>query len=210
MTRLVSLRAGGDVGPWQQLGLSFQGATSRLGDVAFVVHGNTPGLLEWTIAAGRDATVSIDGIVTHLVADDPGVEGSDAIGPTVGVRLDHVVINTNDGERTSTAIESVLGVPLKRVRDAGRGVSQRFHTLDNTVLEIVSGPHVTGEGSSLWGMVLSVADIDALFGYLGPDVLSPPKQAVQAGRMISTVRGAAGLGVPFAVMTPHVRASDAD
>ncbi|NBU38204.1 MAG: hypothetical protein EBS32_08240 [Actinobacteria bacterium] len=178
--------------------------------MAFVVHGNTPGLLEWTIAAGRDATVSIDGIVTHLVADDPGVEGSDAIGPTVGVRLDHVVINTNDGERTSTAIESVLGVPLKRVRDAGRGVSQRFHTLDNTVLEIVSGPHVTGEGSSLWGMVLSVADIDALFGYLGPDVLSPPKQAVQAGRMISTVRGAAGLGVPFAVMTPHVRASDAD
>ena len=210
MTRLVSLHAGGDVGPWQQLGLSFQGATSRLGDVAFVVHGNTPGLHEWTIAADRDDTVSVDGIVTHLVADDPGVTGSDAIGPTVGVRLDHVVINTNDGERTSAAIEKHLGVPLKRIRDAGRGVSQRFHTLDNTVLEVVSGPHVTGEGSTLWGMVLSVADIDALFGYLGPDVLSPPKQAVQAGRMISTVRGAAGLGIPFAVMTPHVRSSDAD
>lgn len=210
MTRLVSLHAGGDVEPWQQLGLSFQGATSRLGDVAFVVHGNTPGLHEWTIAADRDATVSIDGIVTHLVADDPGVTGSDAIGPTVGVRLDHVVINTNDGERTSAAIEEHLGAPMKRVRDAGRGVSQRFHTLDNTVLEIVSGPHVTGEGSSLWGMVLSVADIDALFGHLGPDVLSPPKQAVQPGRMISTVRGAAGLGIPFAVMTPHVRSSDAD
>lgn len=208
MTRLVSLRAGGAVEPWQQLGLSFQGATSRLGDVAFVVHGSTPGLVDWTIAADRDATVSIDGIVTHLVSQDPGVSGSDAIGPTVGVRLDHVVINTDNGERTSAAVADTLGAPLRRVRDAGRGVSQRFHTLDNTVLEIVSGPHVEASSSSLWGMVLSVADIDALFGYLGPDVLSPPKQAVQAGRLISTVRGTAGLGVPFAVMSPHTRAGD--
>ena len=210
MTRLVSLRAGGDVEPWQQLGLSFQDARSRLGDVAFVVLGGAPGLVDWTIASDRDDTVSVDGITTQLVSVDPGISGSDVIGPTVGVRLDHVVINTDDGERTSAAIESVLGVPLKRVRDAGRGVSQRFHTLDNTVLEIVSGPHVTGTGSSLWGMVLSVSDIDALFGHLGPDVLSPPKQAVQAGRLISTVRGAAGLGVPFAVMSPHVRTSDTD
>jgi hypothetical protein len=210
VTRLVSLHAGGAVGPWQQLGLSFQGATSRLGDVAFVVDGNTPGLVDWTIATDRDANLSIDGIVTHLVSNDPGAHGSDAIGPTVGVRVDHVVINTDNGERTSAAIEDALGVPLKRVRDAGRGVSQRFHTLDNTVLEIVSGPHVDNVGSSLWGMVLSVADIDALFAYLGPDVLSPPKQAVQAGRMISTVRGAAGLGVPFAVMSPHVRGVDDD
>ena len=67
MTRLVSLRAGGDVGPWQQLGLSFQGATSRLGDVAFVVLGGAPGLVDWTIASDRDDTVSVDGITTQAL-----------------------------------------------------------------------------------------------------------------------------------------------
>ena len=207
MVRLVSLRAGGGRGPWEQLGLTFQDATSRLGDVAFVVDGGDPGLIDWTLSADRDETVSIDGIRTHLVAHDPGAPPvTDAVGPTVGVQLDHVVINTDDGERTSAAIESVLGAGLRRVRDAGRGVSQRFHRLDNTVLEIVSGPHVQGPGAGLWGMVLSVADIDALFDHLGPDAMTPPKQAVQKGRLISTVRANVGLGVPFAVMTPHVRA----
>jgi hypothetical protein len=35
-------------------------------------------------------------------------------------------------------------------------------------------------------------------------VMSPPKRATQPGRYISTVRGSVGLGVPFALMTPHV------
>lgn len=209
MTRLVSLHAGGDAGRWQELGLAFRNATSRLGDVAFVVDGDTPGLLDWTIAADRDATVSVDGITTHLVSVDPGVPAIPAnIGPTEGVRLDHVVINTDDGDRTSAAIHRELGADLRRVREVGRGVQQRFHTLDNTVLEIISGPHITDPGASLWGMVLSVADIDALFAHVGPDAMSPPKDAVQQGRRISTVRAIVGLGIPFAVMTPHVRAAD--
>ena len=209
MGRLVSLRTGGSHEPWQELGLTFRNATSRLGDVAFVVDGDTPGLLDWTITADRDDTVSVDGIATHLVSVDPGLpDVPDSIGPTIGVRLDHVVINTDDGERTSASIEEHLGADLRRVRDVGRGVFQRFHVLDNTVLEIVSGPHVEGAGARLWGMVLSVADIDALFDRLGPDAMTPPKQAVQKGRLISTVRANVGLGVPFAVMTPHLRAGD--
>ena len=209
MGRLVSLHAGGGREPWQELGLTFENATSRLGDVAFVVGGDAPGLLDWTITAARDATVSVDGITTHLASVDPGAPAvPGTIGPTLGVRLDHVVINTDDGERTSAAIEEQLGAGLRRVRDAGRGVFQRFHMLDNTVLEVVSGPHVQGTGARLWGMVLSVDDIDALFDHLGPDVMTPPKQAVQKGRMISTIRANAGLGVPFAVMTPHLHTDD--
>lgn len=211
MGRLVSLRAGGSREPWQELGLTFRNATSRLGDVAFVVDGDTPGLIDWTVSGDRDATVSVDGITTHLVAHDPGApDVSDAIGPTTGIRLDHVVVNTDDGERTSAAIQEILGAELRRVRDVGRGVFQRFHMLDNTVLEIVSGPHVQGPGARLWGMVLSVADIDALFDRLGPDAMTPPKQAVQNGRLISTIRANVDLGVPFAVMTPHLRADDTD
>jgi len=46
-----------------------------------------------------------------------------------------------------------------------------------------------------------------LFEYcesLSDDIASPPKRATQPGRYISTVRGATGLGVPFAMMTPHI------
>ena len=206
MTRLVSLRLGGERGPWEQLGFTFNDATSLMGDVAFVVDGGAPGLLDWTVSSGADSDTDVDGIVTRFRAG-AAVTGSNTIGPTVGVALDHVVVNTDDGARTSEAVERVLGLPLKRVRDAGRGVEQRFHTFDNTVIEIVSGPHVTAPGASLWGMVVSVEDIHALFAHAGPDVMSPPKPAVQEGRLISTVRAAAGLGVPVAVMTPHVRAA---
>jgi hypothetical protein len=45
-----------------------------------------------------------------------------------------------------------------------------------------------------------VRSLDAVAHYLGPDVLSPPKPAVQEGRQIATFRQAAGLGVPVALM----------
>ena len=70
---------------------------------------------------------------------------------------------------------------------------------------MVSGPHVTEPGASLWGMVASVDDLFDLADDLGEDITSPPKKATQPGRYISTVRGSVGLGVPFALMTPHVR-----
>ncbi|MFM8794331.1 MAG: VOC family protein [Acidimicrobiales bacterium] len=208
MTRLVRLTARGARGPWENIGLSFKGGVARLSDVEFHVEDGAPGLASWTLSADRQVTIDVDGIMTHLVTEHAKPVGDSPIGPTVGVRLDHVVVNTDDGERTSAAFDAALGLGLRRVRDAGRGVTQWFHMLDNCVIEIVSGPHVTEPGARLWGMVLSVADIDALTAWLGPDVMSPPKTAVQPGRRISTVRAAVGLGVPFAVMTPHVPAGD--
>ena len=69
----------------------------------------------------------------------------------------------------------------------------------------MSGPHITGDTASLWGMVASIDDLFDLADELGEDITSPPKKATQPGRYISTVRGSVGLGVPFALMTPHVR-----
>jgi hypothetical protein len=56
----------------------------------------------------------------------------------------------------------------------------------------------------LWGMVVSVDDLFEWAESVGADIVSPPKKATQPGRYIATVRSSVGLGVPFALMTPHV------
>lgn len=117
--------------------------------------------------------------------------------------IDHIVVNTDNLERTSEALSESLGTELRRVRDAGRGVVQGFHVLDNTVIEIVSGPHVAEPGAKLWGFVVVVDDIDAVVAQLG-NFATPVKAAVQPGRCISSLRAEAGLGVPLAVMSPRI------
>lgn len=204
MSRLVSLHAGGSTQPWSSLGIPFDGDTCRLADVSLVIRDQEPGLHGWTIECGRDQVIDLDGIRTTLVSASPDGPVESRIGRHRAVRLDHVVVNTDDIERTSLAIERELDLPMRREREVGNGVVQRFHTLDNTIIEVVTGPHVRSVGASLWGMVISVDDLFDLADELGEDVTSPPKRATQPGRHISTVRGSVGLGVPFAMMTPHV------
>ena len=50
-------------------------------------------------------------------------------------------------------------------------------------------------------MVLIVDDLDAAYELIGSDRISPPKDAVQPGRRIATVRADVGLGLPVAPMT---------
>jgi hypothetical protein len=148
--------------------------------------------------------LSIDGIPTTVVSSAPTLPQTSLIGKQKAVGLDHVVVNTDDINRTSTAIEQELGLEVRRERQLGNGAVQRFHKMDNTIIEVVTGPHVTHEGSQLWGMVVSVDDLFELFDEVGENITSPPKKATQPGRYISTVRGSVGLGIPFALMTPHV------
>jgi hypothetical protein len=150
----------------------------------------------------RDDHVSVDGVDTKFVSA-PSNFGDDRF-----VAIDHVVLNTDDLARTSEAVEATLGAPLRRVRHAGRGVSQGFHVVDNTVIEVVSGPHISHAGARLWGFVVVVDDISDFAASMGPDVMSVPKPAVQTGRFISSVRAETGLGVPVAFMSPRVRGGE--
>ena len=208
MNRLVALHVGGALTPWQAIGLTFDEFTCTLADVDVVVSGETPGLHGWTIDVGRDEIIEIDGIRTTLVSGTTPRQVSSAIGRQKVIGLDHVVVNTDDIDRTTQAITAALGLEVRRERQLGNGAVQRFHKLDNTIIEVVTGPHITQPGASLWGMVASVDDLFDLAEELGENTTSPPKKATQPGRYISTVRGSVGLGVPFALMTPHVRLSD--
>jgi len=208
MARLVALHAGGQRSPWQSIGLTCDDATCLLSDVLLLFSGNDAGLTGWTISSDKDDVVSVDGIPTTLASQFPSRPTQSTIGSQRIVGLDHVVVNTDDIDRTCSAITEVLGVEVRRERQLGNGAVQRFHKLENTIIEVVSGPHVTTPGASLWGMVVSVDDLFDYCEEVGDAVTSPPKKATQPGRYISTVRSSVGLNIPFALMTPHVSGMD--
>lgn len=205
MTRLVSLSLGGTGEPWRRLGLAFVEGAFRFADIdVFVPADGEPddGTRGWSFDAATSG--DIDGIPTGPPSSAPRApEESPLLGGRL-VALDHVVVMTDDLGRTASAVERELGAQLRRTRDAGGGVIQGFHRLDNTVIEIVRTPS-NPAGASLWGFVGIVDDLDAVVAAIrrefGSDAVSPPRQAVQAGRRIATVRSSAGLGAAVALMS---------
>ncbi|NBO54723.1 MAG: glyoxalase [Actinobacteria bacterium] len=154
------------------------------------------GLIGWTLE-GLRRTGDIDGIPTFSAAKS-NQESSDS--PLGLVGIDHIVINTDDLQRTSNALLDSTGSELRRVREVSEEMRQGFHKLGGVVIEIVER-RGTPLGASLWGVVFNVADLDRACEWLGPDVVSPPKDAVQEGRRIATIRAIAGLRVPIALMS---------
>lgn len=141
-----------------------------------------------------------DGIDTWVIPEPTCTSPSESPLHVIGV--DHVVVTTGNLERTCGAISAVTGAELKRIRDAGRGVRQGFHRLGSVILEVVERPDLEDSTpASIWGLVLTVADLDAAVAWLGPDAVSQPRQAVQPGRRIATVATEVGLGLAVALMS---------
>ena len=201
MARITQLVVGGQPAAWSSIGLTFRDGVCSLGDVQLRLDQTlSPGLHSWVMSECV-GTGDIDGIPTTC----DGVSQAQAFSPGSSIidvaGVDHVVVFTNDLERTSREIARVTGEPLKRVRDAGNGVRQGFHRLGSVIVEIVEQQRV--ERSSLWGFVLTVNNLDDVAAHMGPDVLSPPKDAVQPGRRIAAFRSGVGLGTAVALITPE-------
>ena len=191
--RLVQLTVGGTSHLWQRLGLRVDDSqTCRIGQVTLQLNdGVPPGHLQW---AFDPQVSSIDGIISASRVPD-----SEMVSSTF-LHVDHVVVMTDSLERTSAAIEERTGLELRRTRDAGKGVRQAFHRSGEVVIEVVQAPHVTAP--QLWGFVLVAPRFDEVVSRLGESVLSVPKDAVQPGRRITTVRREVGLGVNVALISP--------
>lgn len=208
MTRVAELRLACSVESWRNLGFAI---TTDHGSSLVHVAGldlrfdQTPtGDIGWTLLGDSTSDEPIDGIDTRWVTETREL---DAVSNAIDiVSIDHIVIMTGDLERTSRAIDERMGLPRKRVRDAGGGVRQGFHRAGDIILEVVERPDLpTGQPASIWGLVLVVDDIDATVAWLGPDAVGSPRDAVQPGRRIASLRREVGLGLAVAFMTPHVR-----
>jgi hypothetical protein len=201
--RISELVVGGGAQNWALIGIAFDvDHCALLGDVVLRLNtAQAPGLHSWVLHGADVSVSSIDGVVTNHEIGETHRTASAHSDFNLGVTgVDHVVINTPNLMRTSDALTVATGAPLKRVRDAGNNVQQGFHRLGSVVVEIVTAPTMSQGVASLWGFVLNVKDIHAVANHVGPDVLSIPKPAVQAGRLIATFRSSVGLGVPVALM----------
>lgn len=199
-SRVEWLTIGGTADAWRRIGvhvtseglIPFMFTSLRLVDAA-------PGMCGWAFS-GIDASAGdIDGLATSVV--ESGAPQL-AAHPNTGTELDHVVVLTSSLERTCGAIEAVTGAPLKRVREVG-AMRQGFHRVGTggLIVEVVERPEVEAEHAVFWGVVINVADLDAAVEMIGPELIGAPKDAVQPGRRIATVRESAGLGVPVALMS---------
>lgn len=122
--------------------------------------------------------------------------------------FDHLVAMSPHMDRTTTSLESA-GLELRRTRTFGPADDlrrQAFFWLGDVILEVAGSDTAAGEGAAtLWGLALTSTDLDRAAAELG-DAMSAPRDAVQKGRRIATIRTRElDISVPIALMTPHAR-----
>ncbi len=209
--RVEWLTVAGDPDAWRSLGLTVMpdGLIALVGTSIRVVapegeRNDATGIVGWALSGARDIAdiagrADIDGLATEVVAPATPVYAEH---PLRASGLDHVVVSTADLERTSAAIASATGCELKRVREVG-SMRQGFHRIGRggLIVELVERPDLPAGPATFWGLVLIVDDLDAAYELIGADRISAPKDAVQPGRRIATVRAEVGLGLPVALMT---------
>lgn len=158
----------------------------------------------WSDAAGLPG--DIDGIATSIT-DEPS-DPADVDHPNRVVEIDHIVLQSPDLDRTTRAF-AALDVECRRIREipgSHPAMQQRFFRFGPVILELVGAEAPTGTGpASIWGFAFTVDDIDAAAAHLGTGC-GAPKDAVQPGRRIATVRTRElGISSPIALMTVDPR-----
>jgi len=196
-----------DPAAWRAAGFEVSGSVCEVGTVRLRLAGAGAGrgLLRWSVRglAGSD----LDGLPTEP-SERPPPEGG--VHPNGAVSLDHVVVFSPDLDRTVHSLRTA-GLAYRRLREGptrpGGPTRQAFFRMGEVVLEAIEAPEGsplrgrTDAPARLWGLAFLVHDLDRAGRELGEHV-NEPRDAIQPGRMIATVRREAGLGPAVAFMTP--------
>ncbi len=201
-------------GAWEALGFRLEGDCCRMGDVCVRFAGRDAGrgIVSWSLRDLR--STELDGLPT--CASESALPGPSDAHPNGVLRVDHVVAFTPRLERSVAALQTA-GLDLRRIREEPTPAGaprQAFFRLGQEILEVVQEPEevVEREGgpdrpARFWGLALLSDDLDRTARAFG-DGAGEPRAAVQPGRRIATVRRAAGLGVPLALMSPDERVKE--
>jgi hypothetical protein len=192
---------------WAALGFELDGDTCVVGDVRVRAAGAeaSTGLVGWSL---RDvAGTELEGLATTRSERPPPAAVPSHPNGVTG--LDHVVAITPALERTVAVLEGA-GLDLRRIREEPTPAGaprQAFFRLGSAILEVVQEPEDVAERNGadrpafFWGLAFLAPDLEATVAALGPDSVSEIRTAIQPGRQIATLRRAAGLSMPVALMT---------
>jgi hypothetical protein len=197
--RIEELRIADEPAAWRAAGFEVDGELCVVSRVRLRLagRGELRGIVDWTLgeAGGADAA-------------SRGVGAADAH-PNGALRVDHVVMLSPDLDRTVGELES-QGFELRRRREGptpGGSTRQAFFRAGEPILEVVQAPEGTSVArdpngpARLWGLAFLTGDLGRTAAFLG-DLLGSPRDAVQEGRRIATLRPHAGLGPAIAFMSP--------
>lgn len=204
---------------WRERGFEVVGEECVVGDVRirFEPREGERGIVAWSLRGA--GSTDLDGLPTHRAQDDETQlsphTGDNRVEPPSShpngiTGLDHVVAISPDLDRTVAALEAA-GLDLRRIREEPTPAGaprQAFFRLGAPILEVVQEPaEATARAGGdrpafFWGLAFLAPDLEKTVTCLGEDRVSEIRDAVQPGRQIATLRRAAGLSVPVALMTP--------
>lgn len=209
MPTINAIHIADDASAWRALGFDVgDDGVCAIGTIAIRLTGRDSGrgIAGWSLR-GIDGNADLDGLPT---APSAAPEREPAPAHPNGVdRVDHVVAFTPDRARTAAALEAA-GLDLRRMRDeptpAGGGF-QAFFRLGEAILEVIEIPADAPRRpppdapARFWGLALRTQSMERSAQAIGQH-LGEPRDAVQPGRQIATVRRSAGLALAIALMTP--------
>ncbi len=207
--QLTDVIVGDDPAPWEAVGFAVvddpAGPSVIIGRTAIRLVGSSDARGIHSVGIASMAPGQLDGMP---VAESASVATA-PVHPNGVTRWDHLVVMSPDSDRTTSAYETA-GLDARRVRRfemGGTPSRQTFFWLGDVILELAGPDAASGDGSSTaWGIALTSPDLDATAASMG-DLCGAPKDAVQAGRRIASIRTRdVDISVPVALMTPHPKA----
>ena len=206
--RLVGLEVDDHPDAWRRAGFTVTGETFVAGGVTVRLLGGQRGHGVRSASLDPPVTDEVDGL--RLVAapaapvEGPTSRTTAPAHPNGVTAIDHVVVSSDDVERTTAAL-AACGLSPRRTVVGARGdgddeIVYRFFLLGTCVLELVGPTRGGGDGPARFaGLAFTTERIDELGTLAGT-----PRDAVQPGRRIATLRGEdLGISVPTAFLTPR-------